>query len=212
MKNIIRNVIYIILASLMLGAFVYLGTRDWTPEPNHENDHIIMSRMFRGLGRNNIYEILDNKQLIRFLENGTGIVVFCFRDAPYCSYYLSILNDIVRESHLDSIFFYDILTDRETRSFYYQVVVNKSRQFLIKNDFGQHVLTVPAAFFVKDGELVGFNNDTSNLVGLVNPQSFWTMERREEFRETINDLIRLLLDEPDEPYDLEEEVIEEYEY
>lgn len=192
MNNTLRKVTFIILGLIMIIGFIYLGKKDYSSFRNHGKDNVVMSRTYKTLDKNNIFEILDDDELVEFLTNGTGVILFCFKEAPFCDGYTDILNRIATLSGLKKVYYYDIKRERETKSYYYHQIVNKGKEYLTKNDLGQHVLSVPEIYILRDGKLIAHNNDTAYAQGNVEPNEYWNIENIIELEIKLQKLLMKL--------------------
>lgn len=189
MNQTTRNIIYIILGVLMIIAFIYLGKKDYSTSGNHEKDNLVMARNYKSLEKDNIYRILNSDELMKLLDNGSGIILFCFKEAPWCEEYAKILNRTANLFGIKTIYYYDILKDREDKSYYYEQIINKGKDYLNQNDLGKSVLSVPDIFILKNGVLIGHNNDTSSIIGTIEPKDYWTIEKIVDLEIKLQDLI-----------------------
>ena len=177
----------------MLVAFIYLGKKDYNEEVNHTKDSILMARTFSSLDKNNIFQIMDNSELINFLNHGTGVILFCYKEALWCNEYAGILNRVSALFDLEKIYYYDILEEREANSYYYQQILNKGKQYLYQSELGKTVLNVPQTYFLKSGELIGQNNDVAKVVGVIKPAQYWTVDNIVDLEVKLQDLLQRLL-------------------
>ena len=181
MKKIIKNIIYAILGILMIIAFIYLGTKDYEEKTVVLKDNEIMHNNFNLVPLDNNYKILKNTEVPKFINNNTGVILFCMKESKWCNYYAYLVHEASKELSIETVYYFDILTDRQENSYYYQKVITATKDYLPKNDLGDYIVNVPDIYIIKNGIILGHNNETSWTYGNVTPDEYWTLEKQEEF-------------------------------
>jgi hypothetical protein len=55
------------------------------------------------------------------------------------------------------------------------------------NNDGKQVIYMPLVLFIKNGRLVGYNNETSTEDSkVIQPADYWTQEKKTALKETLN--------------------------
>lgn len=123
-----------------------------------------------------VYETAE--EIIKRLENGTGIIYFGFKECPWCRNAVPVLINSASALGVDSIYYYDasairdqkelnengeIITKKEGTESYYKIVS------LLKDHLGAYEglndasikrLYFPTVVFVKEGEILGVHVGT----------------------------------------------------
>ena len=145
--------------------------------------------------KNNVFVYKHIDDIIRKIETGTGIVFFCFPESVFCQDYAKYLNDIAIENDVKEIYYFNIKQERITNSSKYQKIVNLLDATLYRDDEGNKRIYVPYVVFVKSGNIVGYNNETSFITQDITPLEYWTEERINLFKNNIKTNIDLLKEE-----------------
>ena len=77
-----------------------------------ESDAIKFAKEYN-ITEDNIFVYKNAEEIIKILENGTGVVYLGFPECPWCRAYVPMLNEIAKENHFDKIYYYNILKDRK---------------------------------------------------------------------------------------------------
>ena len=193
MKRTVRNIIYAVLGVLMIIAFIYLGTREYETPEVVLSDNEIMHNNFNLVPLDNNYKVLKNTEVSKFLSNETGVLLLCMKESEWCNYYASLVYEVSVELGFETIYYFDILNDRNENSYYYQKIITSTKDYLTKNDLGDYIVNVPDIYVINNGIILGHNDETSWTYGNVTPKEYWTEEKIAEFKETMRELLSKLL-------------------
>ena len=78
----------------------------------------------------NVFVYRSAEEIIKILENGTGVVYLGFPECPWCTAYVKILNEVAKEEGLEKIYYYNIKEDRDDNTEFYQKVVSILSDYL----------------------------------------------------------------------------------
>ena len=171
----------------MLVAFIILGKNGNNSKPIEKTDAEKFASEYTLVTEENVFVYKDIDEILDVLENGTGVVYFGFPECPWCQSYVVMLNEVAKEVKLDKIYYFNIKEDRENNTEKYQKIVNLLKGYLFKDNEGNDRVMVPDITFVKDGKIIGHNNETSNLSG--DPNEYWTAEKKLELKTELTKLI-----------------------
>jgi hypothetical protein len=154
-----------------------------------------------------IYPVTDNnpfimasyEQVIRHLEQGTGLLVFGFPDCPRCHNAFPVLEKAFNQMDMGrhagfrgKILYYYIYEDRQENNEHYLTIVEYLKDFLNMDDSGNPRIFVPDVYFLVLGDIVGNHKDTVSSV--VNPSDPLNYEQESELLEIYMGLIGILGD------------------
>ena len=143
----------------------------------------------------NYFVYRDSKEIIKILENGTGVVYLGFPECPWCQAYVPILNEVADIEGLEKIYYYNILEARKDNTEDYQKMVEILSDYLQYDDEGNKRIYVPAVIFVSKGEIVGFDDETSyDTKGYDNPEDYWTEEEVSDLKKRLTENMSKVLD------------------
>lgn len=124
----------------------------------------------------NKIKYISEKELLDFLEDGTGVLYFGYNTCPWCRNAVPVLIDAVKENDIDTIYYADIhsLNMSSIREELYEILDS----YLEENEEGKKVLAVPDVYFLKNGSIVGEHRGTVDSYH--NPYKGMTDEEKKE--------------------------------
>ena len=159
-----------------------------------ENDNIKFSKEYNSVTKENIFVYKTKEEILNILEHGTGIVYFGYPECPWCMAYVPLLNEIAMNEGIEKIYYYNIKEDRKNNTEFYQKVVNILNDYLDYDQEGKKRIFVPNVTFVKNGEII-FNDNETSLISGGSPSEYWTDEKKNLFNEKLRNNINILLDD-----------------
>lgn len=123
-----------------------------------------------------VYATYD--EIIKLIEDGTGVIYFGFPECPWCRNAVPVLLDAVEELGIDRIYYFNALSLRDKKSLdengnivieekgtkEYQKLVNLLYSYLPVyeglNDATIKRLYFPTVLFIKEGNVVGLHTST----------------------------------------------------
>ena len=150
-------------------------------------DAVRFAADYPAVGPDNLFVYRTGEEIINILQNGTGIIFLGFKECGWCQSYAPILNEVATEAGLEKIYYFDIRQDRADNSETYQQIVALLGNNLDHDEEGRPRIFVPDVTFVKDGEIIAHNNDTSlnTTEEHGTPEEFWTSERVAAFKTVL---------------------------
>ena len=73
--------------------------------------------------------------------------------------------------------------------------MNKLKEYLTFNDSGNTNLSAPTIVIVKNGEILYFDNEISNLKGEMKPEDYFTDYRKNLLKSNMDNAIKTLIKE-----------------
>lgn len=139
----------------------------------------------------NVFTYRTMDQIIKILENGTGIVYLGFPECPWCEKYVYYLNEVSKEKGLNKIYYKNILNDRKNNTDEYQKIVSILADYLQYDDEGNKRIYVPAVIAVKNGEIVGFDDETAwDTKGYDSPDDYWKNEDLDGLKQKLANMMK----------------------
>ena len=184
----IRYIVFGVLLILLLLISVYFIFI------KKENDNIKFSKEYNSVTKENIFVYKTKEEILNILEHGTGIVYFGYPECPWCMAYVPLLNEIAMNEGIEKIYYYNIKEDRKNNTEFYQKVVNILNDYLDYDQEGKKRIFVPNVTFVKNGEII-FNDNETSLISGGTPSEYWTDEKKNLFNEKLRSNINILLDD-----------------
>lgn len=132
-----------------------------------------------------VYAKID--EIINILEKGTGIVYLGFPECKWCQQYVVYLNEVAEDRNVSKIYYYNIRQDRKNNTKDYQTIVNLLKNYLQEDEEGNPRIYVPAAIFMSEGRILGFDDETSyDTNGYDDPKEYWTEEEVSDLKDRLN--------------------------
>ena len=177
-------IIYIILALLITGC-----------NKNENNDSKKFAEEYTQISEYNYFVYRNSEEIIKILEHGTGVVYLGFPECPWCQAYVPILNEVADIEGLEKIYYLNILEDRKNNTEDYQKIVKILEEYLHYDEEGNKRIYVPAVIFVTDGEIVGFDDETSyDTKGFENPEDYWTTDEVSDLKQRLSKIMVNVID------------------
>ena len=168
-KNDIIAVI-IVLGFLGLISFYYLNLAKVTDASKFKEE-------YSNVSEDNVFVYRTDKEVIDILKHGTGIVYLGFPECPWCQAYVSYLDEVAKETKIEKIYYLNILEIRKNNTREYQEIVSLLDNYLSYDEEGKKRIYVPAIVAVKEGEIIGFDDETSHdTKGYETPEEYWKNE------------------------------------
>lgn len=138
----------------------------------------------------NIFVYKTNAEIINILKHGTGLIYLGFPECPWCQAYVQMLNDIAKNNNVEQIYYLNILLDRKNNTKEYLEIVNLLKEYLNYDEEGNKRIYVPAVIAINNGEIVGFDDETSlDTKGYENPEDYWSDSAKEELEQKLTKII-----------------------
>jgi len=172
-------------APLRFTAEAFGGTVEWDAAKSAAyitlnsdiTDAVRFNQEYPQVGENNIYIYASVDEIIDTLANGTGVVYLGMPSCPWCQAYTPILNDVAMSLGIDKIRYFDITQIRQDNTEDYQKIVSILKDHLDLDADGNPRVFVPDITVVKNGEILGHDNETSMISGDITPNEYWTGEK-----------------------------------
>ena len=183
MKKKLLYIIPIIFVLLLVGC-----------KKDETNDALKFSEEYTQVDKYNYFVYRNAEEIIKILENGTGVVYLGFPECPWCQTYVKYLNEVADMEGLEKIFYFNILEDRKNNTNNYQKIVKKLNDYLRYDEEGNKKVYVPAIIFVSEGEIIGFDDETSyDTKGFENPNEYWNETAVSELKTRLTNMMTPIL-------------------
>lgn len=185
MKNV-KKILSLLFSLLFLFSVVYFI---YIYFEGKETDSQKFEEEYREIEKDNLFVYKTGEEIIKILENGTGIVYLGFPECPWCQAYVPTLNEVAKEQGIKEIYYFDIKNDRSNNTENYQKIVSLLEEYLNFDNEGNKRIFVPSVTVVLNGKIIGYNDETSLISGEISPEDYWTDEKKEELKTTLTNII-----------------------
>lgn len=172
LKRIIQGILFVFI----IGAFIFVGTRDFTKEVVIDNERF--DKEYRNVSKDNVFVYANAQDVYARFKNGNAIVFMGFSSNKWSGYYAEMLNTAAKETGIKEILYYDFKKDRDDKNATYQSIVLKLGSYTYTNDVGIQNIYAPTMFIIKDGKIIYFDNETAIMVGNLNPDIYWSENKK----------------------------------
>ena len=183
-KNVGIIIGIILLIIIGIGVFVFSLNKEEDKIPDGE----VFAEEYNEVDENNVYVYRTMDEIIKILENGTGVVYLGFPECKWCQRYVKYLNEVAYEEDIEKIYYYNIKEDRENNTENYQKIIELLGDYVPYDEEGNRKIYVPAVIYVKNGEIVGHDNESSMVSGDVD--EYWTEEKVSALKERTREFMK----------------------
>lgn len=156
----------------------------------NKKDNYKFSVEYTKVPMDNAFIYKTEEEIINILEHGSGIVYLGFPECPWCQSYVIYLNEVVKDNGLSTINYLNIKEMRENNTDNYQKIVSLISDLLPYDENGNKRIYVPQVVVVKNGKIIGGDNETSyDVTGT--PSEYWTSETIANLKQKLNNFIKI---------------------
>lgn len=176
MNKDVKKVFQGILFILIIIAFIYIGTRDFSDKIDVDN--LKFDSEYSNVDKDNVFVYVTATDVYSKLKNGSAIIFMGFPENEWTGYYANILNQAAKESGIKEIMYYNFLEDRTNKNGTYQSIVLKLSNYMTTKDDGTKDIYAPTLIVIKNGEILAYDNETAFNIGNVLPNEYWNEYRK----------------------------------
>lgn len=129
-----------------------------------KTDNIKFKEEYKNVDKDNLYTYTTYVNVIEMIEKGTGIIYFGYPEDDRCQIVVPILNDVSKEKGVKEIEYYNIKDIKDNNTKEYKNLLKILDNYLIPDINYNKEITVPTILFIKDGNIIGIYNETSESV------------------------------------------------
>lgn len=179
-KNLFKSktqmILYTVIFGICIALFIIIGKTDF--KNNEETESQKFSSIYNLVEENNLFHFSDATEILSILNSKSGVILMGFPLNEWTNYYADILDEVAKELKLDTIFYYNFLKDRDESNGTYETIVNKLNMYVTVDDEGTKDLHAPTVIVVKNGEVIGYFDDTAYIKGDVTPEIYYNEYQR----------------------------------
>jgi len=180
----------IAFACSCLGIYKLIDKEDTKKETI--SDAIKFKEEYSKVDDDNLFVYRSIEEIIKILENGTGIVYLGFPECPWCQAYVPYLNEVAAKNEITKIYYYNILNDRKEETEEYKKILELLQDYVEYDNEGNKRIYAPTVIFVSNGKIVGVDSETAkDTKGYKNPEEYWTDKRVKALKERLDKYSKL---------------------
>lgn len=183
MNKTLRSFVYLIIFTILIGMFVYLGKKDYG---NKKSDAELFSMEYPEISTDNMFKYIDVIHLLDLIKNGEdAIILIGFSSNEWMQKYVKYVYPVFKEHNLSTVYYYDVQEDRSKGTKYFKQLEEILSEYLKVTDQGVEYLFTPALVFIKDGEIMYFDDETALTSYNTSPNIYWSEEKVNDFQQRI---------------------------
>ena len=185
--------ILLITAVAIIGALLIYNHFDKI----RKNEIVIdkFSSEYNLVSQNNIFKYNSIDEILSIFESKTGVIFFCTKESNWCNHYASYINEVLMNKGIKEINYLDLKKDRELNTVKYQKILEYLSPYIYKDDTNNMKIYMPDLTFVKNGEIIAHDNETSLVASDIEDKSYWTEEKVRDFKNKISQYADMLNEE-----------------
>lgn len=181
-----KKKVIILLGVVLVIALGVLGHFYLNKEKNTNVDGKRFAEEYTSVTEDNVFVYRSVEEIINILEHGTGVVYLGFPECPWCTAYVPYLNEVAQDNDVEKVYYYNILNDRKENNDNYKKLVDILKDYLKFDEEGNKRIYAPSVIAVKDGEIVGFDDETAwDTKGYKTPEEYWQNEDLEGLKKKL---------------------------
>lgn len=171
-KNKTQMLVYSVIFIICIFLFILIGKIDFRKDK--ETDSVQFSTLYNLVEEDNLFYFSNANEILNILNGKSGVILFGFPLNEWTNYSADILDEVSKEVGVDKIYYYDFLKDREESNGTYETIVNKLKIYVTIDDEGRSDLHAPTVLVVKNGNILGYFDDTSSIKGPISPEKYYS--------------------------------------
>lgn len=191
-KNQTKIIITFVIVAALISIILLLGEKIYLVK-NNITDSEKFYMEYNGIPVENSFTYVSAKEAIELFDDEQAIIFFGFKECKWCQSYVPILNEVIEDNSVEKVYYCNIKNDRAKNTEGYKRLIEILKEYLYTDDNENKRIYVPDVYFVKNGKIVGHNNDTSIIEG-TDAKEYYTQEVKEELKQKLNTLTLIVYD------------------
>lgn len=135
----------------------------------------------------NPFKYASIDEVLDIFNTGNGIVFFANSDNELCVEVAKILLDSLDGKNIEDVYYYNPQVIRDNNTDDYNKLIDIIEDYLPLNDNLEPYLFLPDVYFVRDGKIIGHNNDVATIKGTID--DILTEKRKKQLKNKYLELI-----------------------
>lgn len=186
-KNQTKIIVTFVVVAILVMILILAGEKLNVTDKISDNEKFYSE--YANVPIENVFKYVTASEAIELFKSEQAIIFMGFKDCKWCQSYAPILNEVAKNNSVDTIYYLNIKEDRKNDTEEYKILVEILKEYLYNDDNGNKRIYVPDVYFVKDGNVVGHNNDTSIISG-GDTEEYYTETTKLELKNKLTSLIK----------------------
>ncbi len=135
----------------------------------------------------NPFKYASIDEVLDIFNTGNGIVFFANSDNELCVEVAKILLDSLDGKNIEDVYYYNPQVIRDNNTDDYNKLIDIIEDYLPLNDNLEPYLFLPDVYFVREGKIIGHNNDVATIKGTID--DILTEKRKKQLKNKYLELI-----------------------
>lgn len=176
MNKKVKRTLQGILFILIIIAFIYIGTRDFSTKVIVDNEKF--DSEYSNVSKDNVFVYVNAQDVYTKMKSGNAVIFMGFPSNKWSGYYANLLNEAAKQVGIREILYYDFKSDRENKNATYQSIVLKLANYAPTLDDGTQDIYAPTLIVIKKGKIMYYDNETAINIGNIKPENYWDDYRK----------------------------------
>lgn len=184
-----------VAATALVASLIIFATIGLSSKINAQTSAERFAAEYTTVDKDNPFLYASSTGVIDVIEHGTGVVYLGIPSCQWCQSYAGYLSEAAKDAGLDTIYYYNIESDRENNTEVYQKLVSLLSGSLQYDESGNRRIYVPDTVFVVDGRIIGNDLETSkDTAGESDPAAYWTEARVTALKSRLTAYMKQVID------------------
>ena len=160
--NQIKMIISFVIVALII-TLIVIFRKDLYKVKENYSDAEKFHQEYNIVPVNNVFKYILISDANEILKSKSAVLFIGFKQCVWCERYAFLLNEVAKENNIDTIYYLNIYNDRKESTKDYIELVGLLDKYLSVDNSKNKRIYVPDLYVIKDGKIIGHNNDTSKM-------------------------------------------------
>lgn len=164
---------------LLLLILLFLTTGCSVKKADEVTDAEIFASEY-AISKDHVFRYASISDIVDLFDSGTGVIFFGNSDQEESLNILKMFSSLIEKEEIGEVLYFNPVVIRDDMTNDYDRLTTLLGDNLTITKDGDSYLEVPSVYFVKDGSIIGYNDDASKIVEIEE-------EKLNEFYENLED-------------------------
>ena len=115
------------------------------------------------INKDHVFRYASISDIVDLFDSGTGVIFFGNSDQEESLNILKMFSSLIEKEEIGEVLYFNPVVIRDDKTNDYAKLTKLLGDNLTITDDGDSYLEVPSVYFVKDGNIIGYNSDASKI-------------------------------------------------
>lgn len=115
------------------------------------------------ISKDHVFRYASISDIVDLFDSGTGVIFFGNSDQEESLNILKMFSSLIEKEEIGEVLYFNPVVIRDDMTNDYDRLTTLLGDNLTITDEGDSYLEVPSVYFVKDGEIIGYNSDAAKI-------------------------------------------------